>query len=125
MFFPPPPRTEHRAAESDDVPRSRWLAAWAGRRPWRFAIVFTVGVFAVFSFLPVWKAWYFSSWEGLGKPASFWTMLASVPRAAEQVDAWKLAADFYGSEWFKFGALLCASFVFGRVLAGRCKGGSA
>lgn len=89
------------------------------RQSWRYAALFTLVVFAVFSALPIWTAWYFSSWEGLGELASFWTMLASIPQAAEQVNTQKLILTFYGPEVVKLAVLLVMSLVRGRWWGGR------
>jgi len=91
------------------------------RRPWRFAFRFALIVFAVFSVLPVWTAWYFSSWEGLGVLASFWTMLISIPRAAEQVRASDMVFEFYGPEFVKLIGLVTVSLMVGRWLGGRAE----
>lgn len=120
MFFPPPSQTD-RSTASLREPWSKRLVTWASRGHWRFAAVFTFVVFAAFSMLPVWTAWYFSPWEGNGELASFWTMLASVPRAASQVRVSELALEFYGPELVKLTVLLGVSIGAGRWLAGRSR----
>ena len=39
-------------------------------------------VFGVGAALPVWTAWYFSPWEGNGRPAPLWEAVARVPATA-------------------------------------------
>lgn len=79
---------------------------------------FTLVTLAVFSLLPIWPAWYFSSWEGLEKPASFWTMLASVPRAIEHHSPATLLTRCYGPDVIPPAVLLCVCLFVGRRLAG-------
>ena len=90
-----------------------------GRYLWRHAARFALVVFVVFSFLPVWTAWYFSSWEGNGELGSFWTMLASIPRAVERPGAGELVLDVYGPELVKLVVLVGVSLVIGRWWASR------
>jgi len=92
--------------------------AESSRRRWGYAARFTLAVFAVFSILPIWTAWYFSSWEGLGVWASFWTMLASIPRSAEHLNFRELVLSFYGPEVVKLTVLVAVSLGVGRKLAG-------
>ena len=91
-------------------------------RPWRYAALLTLIVFVVASSLPVWTAWYFGPWEGTGELASFWTMLASIPGAAEQVSARSLILKFYGYEAGKLVGLIAVSLAVGRWLGGRSRG---
>ncbi len=91
----------------------------ASQIAWRHAAWFALAVFALFSVLPVWSAWYFSPWEGLGVQTSFWTMLASIPRAAEQVNARELVFTYYRFEAVKLAVLIVVSLGLGRWLAGR------
>jgi hypothetical protein len=96
------------------------MAEGSRNRPWRFAVLFTLVVFSAFSLLPVWTASYFSSWEEVQVRASFWTMLASLPPAAEQVRARELVLG-YGPEVIKLVVLLGAGLGVGRWLAGRSR----
>jgi hypothetical protein len=84
------------------------------RSPWRRAFRFALGAFVVLSFVPIWPAWYFGPWEGTGEPASFWTMLFSVPGALEHQRASKLVLVFYGPDLLLPVALLILSLVVGR-----------
>lgn len=84
------------------------------RSPWRRAFRFAGVAFVVLSLLPIWPAWYFSSWEGLGEPASFWTMLLSVPGALEHQRATKLLLVYYGPYLLPPVALWIVCLLVGR-----------
>src|SRR4051794_35986452 len=92
------------------------------RYPWRRATRYALVAFAVLSLLPVWPAWYFCPQEADEVPASLWTMLESVPRAAEQHSASELVFDFYGPDLVLPAALLVGSLLLGRWLPGRTRG---
>jgi hypothetical protein len=75
--FPPPPLPDPRPPRTGP----RWrdhVRAWANRGPWHYAATVTAGVFLVASVLPIWTAWYFSSWEANGYLATFWGALAAL-----------------------------------------------
>ena len=91
--------------------------------PSRFAGWFALAVFALFSVLPIWTAWYIGSWEATGKLTSFWAMLISFPPATEQGRAERLV-ELYGPEAIQFAVLVGTSLGVGRLLAGRSKQGA-
>jgi hypothetical protein len=118
MFFPPPPRQDHAPLAPGRAPRSWQLGEWAGRHRWRFAALFALCVFGVFSFLPAWRAIYIGDWEASGEPATFWAMLASVPRAAQAFGpGWVL--DHCWFEPVKLVALLAVGLGLGLWLGER------
>lgn len=86
---------------------------------WRRAVRFALCVFVVLSFLPVWPAWYFGEWEATGDLASFWTMLASLPRALEQRSASRVLLKWYGPSLIAPAVVLGVSLFVGRWWAGR------
>jgi len=110
--FPPPPLRDPPPPKTGP----RWrdhVRAWAGRSPLHFATVVTAGVFAVASFLPIWQAVYFGSWEINGYQATFWEALAALAYAMTRepvgtvasLQAWNAAL---------LGGLLVVSLVVGR-----------
>lgn len=94
------------------------------RGPWRRTVRFALVAFAVLSLLPVWPAWYIGSWEANGEFASFWTMLASLPRAFEQVSASKLVLRYYGPDLIPPVALMGVVLLVGRWWTSRLRGAS-
>jgi len=53
------------------------------------------GVLLVGSLLPIWRAWYFSSWEGVGYPATLWEALAQLPANARDVGSTSALCDLH------------------------------
>ncbi len=88
-------------------------------QPWRYAIHFTLIAFTVCSVLPVWTAWYFSSWEVTGEASSFWTMALCISGATRQPDFRDLLVSFYGPEAVKLAALLLISLCLGWWIGSR------
>lgn len=80
---------------------------------WRHAARFALFAFVVFSFLPVWSAWYFGTWEATGERAPFWFMLASFVEATKRRDVLRLVTDFYDTELVKLAVLLVVAFAVG------------
>lgn len=112
MFLPPPPRRDR------DPERAR-LRGWANLHPWRFAVVFAVLGVSVASVLPIWTAWSFSGWEGLGERASLWDMLAAMLRAAEQVGWRPMLLRYNGPQLIQLVVLVVLAPCIGRWIAGR------
>ncbi len=86
---------------------------------WRRAVRVALFVFVVLSVLPVWPAWYFGEREATGDLASFWTMLASLPRALEHCSASRVLLKWYGPSLIAPVAVLVISLFVGRWWAGR------
>jgi hypothetical protein len=82
------------------------------RRAWACGLA----LFAIVSVLPVWTAWYIGSWEATGERASFWTMLATVPRATQQTSAKTLFLDYYGPQVLQLAVILVVGCFVGRCL---------
>lgn len=95
------------------------MATTAVRRPWRFAIKFTLALFLVASFLPIWISWWFNSWEGLGTATDFWSMLASLPSGYGQNSAARFIFHYHGSNLGIFAGILAIGLGVGRWLGGR------
>jgi hypothetical protein len=49
-------------------------------------------VIGVGAALPIWTAWYFSPWEGLGRPAPLWEAVGRVPATRREApnQFWRL-----------------------------------
>jgi hypothetical protein len=89
-----------------------------GRRPWRFAAGFTLAVFGIVSFLPVWTAVYIGDWELSFEPAGFWEMVASLHRI-NHIYGLSWVFDHLWIEVVKLIGLLSLSLGLGRWLGGR------
>jgi hypothetical protein len=87
-------------------------------RPWRFAIRFTLVMFALCTFLPIWNVVYIGPWETTGELGTFWGMLGSVPRATREFGLGWVHEHF----WFepvKLNVVLVVGLGVGRWLAGQ------
>lgn len=49
------------------------------RRATSWAVGAALVVFGAGAALPIWTAWYFSSWEGIGHSGPLWTAIGQVP----------------------------------------------
>jgi hypothetical protein len=88
------------------------------RRPWRFAALVAFIFFGAFSLLPVWQAAYIGEWETTSGSANFWTMAASLNRAALRFGI-NWVADHYWFEPIKTIVVFAASLAIGRAISSR------
>ena len=75
-------------------------------------------IFLISSFVPIWNAWYFSDWEGLGVRSSIWKMLASIPGSFEKLGAGRFC-DYYFENLILLIMVLLAGFGIGYVIGRR------
>ncbi len=118
MFFPPPPPHDPVPRPPSAVPTANRVPAWRRRHPWRFATWFTMSVFLVVSFVPIWSALYIGPLEITGEQATFWQMIASLWEAVRRPVAGRLEVEHFGTEAVTAAAIIILSVFHGRLFAG-------
>ena len=68
---------------------------YAREHPWQFIATWMFIVLLLVSPLPIWHAWYFNAWEGLGEASTFWTMCIALVRATPDLGLAKTIHYFW------------------------------
>jgi hypothetical protein len=88
------------------------------KRYLHFVAAYALRAFGLSLLIPIWTAYYFSSWEITGKITWFPIMLDSFFRAAERENAQTLF-DIYGENLVKLAVVLLAGAAMGHYKARR------
>jgi hypothetical protein len=68
------------------------------------------------SLLPIWTAWHFTTWEGVGSRATFWKALSDFPDTVQNVGVSLKLWDLYREDLIQGVILLAVSTVTGLLV---------